>query len=217
MPSAYTTDPKRPGGSRRKLYNPIVWVIDSDLQVSAESLSKKYLDKTITGLCAVLLNARLYAVCGIRNKRALDFMLESPRRSEFLESVLPGLSTASFTPTIIQPAHRVTKWTRRCQENYSYFKDYLEKCMAEWNARGYPDHGKDELAALLLSSPNPRRLPFSRKAVVLEWKVLPPMFRQKDVIGGMRKYYCSRIKDPLAEYADCARGVPAFFNTTYVV
>ncbi len=217
MASEYTSDPRRPGGLRRKTYNPLVWVIDPDLQVSAESLSKKYLDKTISGLCAVLLNARLYAVKGIRNKRGLDYALSSPQKIEFLESVATGLSTASFTPTLIQPGHRVTKWARKCQENYQYFKDYLEKCMIEWNARGYPEHGKDELAALLLSCPNPRRLPFSRRPVALEWKVLPPKFRQKDVIGGMRKYYCSRIKDPLAEYADCARGVPPFFNTTYVV
>lgn len=194
-------------------FTPLVWVVDQDLKTSAQSLAKPYLERSISNMCAALLAARIYAIKGVRTKRILDYWMEDDRKFNFLEDIASGLSTVNFK-IVLNFGNKVIKWTRKCQENYQYFKDYLALCLEEWDARGYAEHPRQDLADTLLSVPNPRRLPYSHKPVVLEWKTLPPKYRQKDVIAGIRNYYCSKIEDPMAAYADCPRGIPSFFNTT---
>lgn len=201
------------GKKRGRNFSPLVWVVDHDLKTSAQCLSHKYLEKTISYLCDCLLMARIYTIKGVRTKRMMDYWTaDDARKFNFLEDVASGLSMIHFK-LVSNFQNKVVKWTRKCLENYQYFHDYLALCLEEWDKRGYPEHVKQDLGDTLLSVSPPRRLLQSHRPVVLEWKTLPPKYREKDVIMGMRRYYCARIADPMKEFADNPNGVPGFFNT----
>jgi hypothetical protein len=163
----------------------------------------------------MLLGARMHVLTGVHNKKMFDYWVAPARYAEFMEKVAPGLSSVKFKARVAFN-NRVLKWTRKCRENYVYFRDYLMVCIEEWNIRGYGAHELEDLADTLASAAVPERLPSSNRPVVLEWKTIPPKFRQKDIVMAYRRYYCARVADPEAEYASNPRGVPAFFRESLV-
>lgn len=192
-----------------KSNDPLVWVIDNDLEVSAHGLTNEYLNKTIVNLIQILVDVKFY-FAGIRNKRYYQYYFNKERKEETMSQLFPGID--GYTPKMKFQTHRTTKWARRCLEHYEYFRKYLNICFLEYNARRRRFHKMSDIILFLLEDSSvAEHLPKANiEKVTLDWKNIPKRIRCRDVLEMYRRYYVSLIGDPFIAYKDSNVDIPDF-------
>lgn len=196
-----------------KSITPGIWFLDDDLSLSARYLTNKHLSKNIENIIRVLINVRYYYF-GIRSNRHFDYYFDNSRKQETIEKLFGYdiTTTIKYNFSFTFYTHKISKWARKCQENYLYLLDYLDKCLIEWEFRTKKSHKLIGISEILLDDKIfINKLPKGNiKKIQLEWKVIPLKYRTKDIITGFRKFYSSKIEDCIVEYKDSNRDIPEF-------
>ena len=100
-------------------------------------------------------------------------------------------------PLKIQPKFqgygtRQSKWTRKCKEHFDYVKLYMKALLDEYEYRTGKVHGMSKFIEWLEFDAPTIAIPEGKlKKITLEWKVLNPKYRRKDIIEGFRLQYKS--------------------------
>ena len=108
--------------------------------------------------------------------------------------------------------HRTTKWARKCSEHMKFLEDFVWSGICEWQERTGSSHPCQDFAEYLcVIDPASNRIPKANlKRLVLEWKNIPPQYRQNDIYKAFRVFYAYCIGDPWTAYAKDKVDIPEF-------
>lgn len=195
--------------SKYKSNDPLVWILDEDLEISARYLNNEYLSKTIKNLVQILIDVRFY-YAGIRNKRHYQYYFNKDNKDDTMIKLFPDVN--GFTPKMTFYTHRTTKWARKCNEHYEYFRKYLNICFLESNMRFKKFHKLHDIILFLLEDDKlSKQIPYSNiKKISLDWKNIPRQYRCKDIMTMYRRYYVAQIGNPFEAYKDSKIDIPDF-------
>lgn len=197
-----------------KVYNPLIWILDSDPVVAPHLLTNKYLNSSINKGIQVLICARFW-FAGIRSKRAFAYWFAEERAEDTLNKLFNGFSFQPGTSLKFTFfTHRTTKWARKCKEHMKFLEDFVWNGVCEWVERTGYSHSMYNLAEFLCKTkPVSAEMPEAHlKKLIPEWKNIPPKFRQNDVYKAFRIFYSHCIGDPWTAYAKDKVDIPEFLT-----
>lgn len=207
----------------KRSYSPYIWILDNDTQLSAQMLSDKLLAITLKHLIECLVKA-LYYNYGIRTRAIFDYKFSDKNKESTVQELFPledptkilGLYKFSFS----HYSNRSVKWARKCKEHLIFCRSYLFHCLVESYFRNPNLRNKDiyRFAEIVLEiNLKLIKIPFANinEIVYTEWKSVPPKYRSKDQISGLRKFLISRIEDPYRDYQITKREIPRFIISKF--
>lgn len=171
-----------------KKYPIQIWFLDDDLQISAQSLNNKLLNKTIAGCFQALVSTYLYFY-GIRNVKFFKHYFSKENYQESMDKWFP------LWPLRVQPKFqgygtRQSKWCRKCKEHFDYVKRYMDILCQEYEYRFCKVHGMQKFIEWLEFDAPKLNIPEGRLSkITLEWKVLNPRYRRKNIVEGYKLQY----------------------------
>jgi len=173
---------------RVKAYPVQIWFLDGDLLLSAQYLSNKQLNKTING-CFQAICAAFFYFYGIRNAKFYKYYFDKERKTTTMERFFPCWPLR-ILPKFQGFGTRQSKWTRKCKEHFEYVKSYMNILLDEYEYRTGKAHGLEKFIEWLDFDAPKIKIPEGKLTkIVLEWKVLNPKYRRKDIIEGFRLQY----------------------------
>lgn len=177
-----------------KTYPVQIWFLDNDLELSAQYLNNKLLNKSING-CFQALVCTYFYYFGIRNRTIYKYYFDKLRKHETMDKYFP------LWPLKIQPKHqaygtRQSKWCRKCNEHFQFVRNYMKVLCAEYEYRTGKMHGMQKFIEWMEFDARQLAIPNANiKKITLEWKVLNPKWRRKDIIQGYRLQYKALLQN----------------------
>lgn len=193
-----------------KNYTIQIWFIDDDLKKSAEYLTNSLLNKTING-CYQALVATYFYFYGIRSAKFYKYSFNKDHKAETMDKLFPAWPL-KLNPKFANYGSRQSKWCRKCKEHFDYIKTYMQICCDEYEYRTGKAHGLSKFIEWLEYDAPFIKIPIGNvKKINLEWKVLNPKYRRKNIIEGYRLQYKSIIvNNGLKESEFMKRDIPSF-------
>lgn len=180
-----------------KNFDPLIWFLYDDPEKSCQELSTQYLAKSIKHSIQVMISVHYY-FAGIMNKKAFMYWLDSDpdRKTQMTDKMFPGCQTMSVRKYSYSFAkHRVSKWARKCLEHYLLVERFLVAALAEWEFRYHHQFNMFDVADELLFCGPPSALKKANlKKIQVEWKSIPPKYRNKDIHLSYRKYFLRKLE-----------------------
>lgn len=176
-----------------KTYPIQIWFLDNDLQISAQCLTNKLLNKTING-CFQALCATYFYYYGIRSKKFYSYYFDKSRKALTMDRYFP------CWPIKTQPKYqsystRQSKWCRKCKEHFEYIKTYMGILLEEYSYRTNKEHGLGKFLEWLEFDAPKINIPIGNlKKIVLDWKVLNPKYRKTNIVEGFKLQYKAYLR-----------------------
>lgn len=196
--------------SKFKRYDPHVWFLFSDLELSAKSLSNYYLNKSIKSGIQILVCAYYY-FGNIHNKRMFKLKFSKDKRDDTIYDLFPNINF-KFKFNFLLYTSETAKWSRKCYEHFDLLERYILYLLREYQYRNHNKiHPMSEMYFYIVNDNIKNRFPKANlKEISPNWKSISKKYRNRDVYLSYRNYYCSKIVDPIEEYNESRRDIPEF-------
>ena len=173
---------------KHKTYPIQIWFLDEDFAKSAKYLNNKLLNKTIDGCYKALVSVYFY-MYGIRSKKFYKYYFSKEHKKESLDRFFPCWPLRQL-PSYAAYGTRTSKWCRKCKEHMDYISAYMEALCIEYEYRTGKAHGLHKFLEWMLVDAPKIKMPIGNlKKIIIEWKVLNPKFRRKNILEGYRLQY----------------------------
>ena len=171
--------------SHPKRYPIQIWFFNEDLFLSAQQHQDKLLVNSMYGCYRALLCTYFYFY-GIRSKKFFDYYFADCRKDATMESLFPCWSLP-IKPKFTEYSSRTSKWCRKCKEHFDYIKRYLGILIEEYEYRFDKAHMFSRFIEWIDFDAPKINIPEAKLSkITVEWKVLNPLYRRKDILEGYR-------------------------------
>jgi hypothetical protein len=196
--------------SKFKRYDPLVWFLYPDLELSAKSLSDKYLDKSIRNGVQILVCAYYY-FGNIHNGRMFKLKFSKDEKENTISELFPNLDF-KFKFKFSLYTSETAKWSRKCYEHFEFLEKYILYLLTEYHFRNPKRiHPMSDMYFYIVNDNIKSRFTKAHlKEVILNWKSISKKYRNRDIYLSYRNYYASKIESIDEDYKNFKRDIPEF-------